>query len=97
MTKTALNFSHHPNAREDMVIRELKADADLEGRERWRPHETGGYVDRVGLKGVSKHLETDFVEKVRELSKRFPRQRIEVLFEGRGFSSFPEELTAACR
>lgn len=90
-------YEHNPTAQEERVLHEVKQSADKERRDRWLPHEGGGYRDQVGLFGVSRILKTDFVKRVAELSTQFKGQRIEVLFEGSGSSRFPEELAEKCR
>jgi|GEM_PF-4671056 len=90
-------YPHSPTLAERKAIQALKREANRRGRERWIPHEYGGRRDQASFTGVETQLSMDFVAKVAELSRTFKGARIEVLFEGCGFSSFPEELTRRCR
>ncbi|MFH0713591.1 MAG: hypothetical protein V1722_03535 [Candidatus Micrarchaeota archaeon] len=78
-------------------ISAMKSRATELGRSLWLLQDAGRYADQSSLSGVNRHLERDFVHVVRDLSVRFPRKTINVLFEGCGASSFPEELTKKCR
>ncbi len=90
-------FLHHATPAEVKVIRQLRSEANQLGRVGWVPHEYGRSRDTASYLSVSTKLQTDFVEKVRELSSQFPGETIEVLFEGAGFSTFPQELERRCK
>lgn len=84
-----------------MKIEEIKKFADLRGREKW----TKGRIDAPGqairdaysLADTCKMLQVNFIELAKEMSKRFPNQTINVLYEGCGMSTFPEEFEERCR
>lgn len=83
---------------ERTALAELKRNADRRGRERWVPFENfSKKTDGIGYWGVCNALERNFDKVVGDLSKRFPGKEIRVLFEGAGFSSFPERLVAKCK
>ncbi|MFH0922452.1 MAG: class I SAM-dependent methyltransferase [Candidatus Micrarchaeota archaeon] len=90
-------FSHLPTPCEARVIQELKRNADECGRGRWKLKKYSRWTDNADFDFVSRALDTDFVDKVVDLSRRFRKRKIEVLFEGSGVSRFPEELVERCR
>ena len=54
-------------------------------------------LDLRTLDTVSGSSEIDFVHLIHDLKKRFTTSKIRVLYEGAGFSTFPEELEKACQ
>lgn len=84
--------SHRLTLNEANKLRSLKREADAVGRARWVPKFDGRPRDEADLALVSATLWEEFDDKIVELSKRFPRQRLNVLFEGCGVSPFPEQL-----
>jgi len=65
-------------------------------RQPWQTPFTERHADARTLADANKACRMNFLRLITQLNKRFEGRPLEVLYEGAGFSSFPEELEKQC-